>query len=124
MLFSIPIRLALASLVASAHLTAQIEAPQAQAAETRTVTVGTHVRLQLTREIERVAVGDPNVLEVELLSTTEALVLGKQTGRLVNGALAGAAEGDVVERGSRRVSLTVRHICEFLLAPEAFVEDG
>ena len=71
---------ALVLLAAAAPLIAQGEAPRARAAEARTVTVGTYTRLQLPREVLRVAVGDPKVLEVELLSTTEALVLGKQTG--------------------------------------------
>lgn len=44
------------------------------------------------------------------------------TGTLINGELAGASTGDVVERGERRVSLTIRHVLEFLLAPEAFRE--
>lgn len=43
-----------------------------------------------------------------------------QTGRLANGELACAAEGDVVTRAERRVSLTIRHVLEFLLAPEAY----
>ncbi|MFN3240625.1 MAG: pilus assembly protein N-terminal domain-containing protein [Planctomycetota bacterium] len=46
----------------------------------RIVTVGTHVRLTLPREVKRLAVGDDAVVSVELLSTTEALVLGKRTG--------------------------------------------
>lgn len=41
---------------------------------------------------------------------------------LVNGHLADAVEGDVIERGERRVSLTIRHVLEFLLAPEAYHE--
>ena len=44
-----------------------------------------------------------------------------EAGPLVNGELAGGvSEGDVVERGERRVSLTIRHILEFLLAEEAY----
>jgi hypothetical protein len=50
-----------------------------------------------------------------------AEVLG-EAGRLVNGELAGAAEGEVVERAERRVSLTIRHLLDFLLAPEACFE--
>lgn len=43
------------------------------------------------------------------------------TGPLVNGELAGGAcAGDVVERGERRVSLTIRHALEFLHAAEAY----
>lgn len=40
-----------------------------------------------------------------------------QSGTLVNGALAGAQPGDPVVRGER-VSLTIRHLLEFLLAVE------
>jgi len=46
----------------------------------RVLTVGTHLRLKLPREVQRLAVGDDAVVEVELLATTEALVLGKRTG--------------------------------------------
>lgn len=46
----------------------------------RVVTVGTHLRLTLPREVKRLAVGDESVLSVELLDTREALVLGKQLG--------------------------------------------
>lgn len=61
---------------------APAQQPEAQARTTaaRIVTVGTHLRLTLPREVKRLAVGDENVLEVELLATTEALVLGKRTG--------------------------------------------
>ena len=40
-----------------------------------------------------------------------------QSGTLVNGALAGAQPGDPVVRGER-VSLTIRHLLEFLLTEE------
>ena len=61
----------------------------------------------------------PLVDGIEILGT-------EATGRLVNGVLAGAATGDVVQRGPRRISLTIRHVLEFLLAPHAFlpVRDG
>ena len=52
-------------------------------------------------------------------------VLGAPTaGTLINGELANASEGDAIQRGERRVSLTIRHVFEFLLAPEAFAEAG
>lgn len=73
-------RCVLAALASGACAVAQNQAPQAESAESRTVTVGTHVRLKLPKEVQRIAVGDPEVLEVELLSTREALVLGKRTG--------------------------------------------
>ncbi|MEC7724969.1 MAG: pilus assembly protein N-terminal domain-containing protein, partial [Planctomycetota bacterium] len=73
-------RCVLAALLSGAGAVAQSQAPQAESAAARTVTVGTHVRLTLPKEVQRIAVGDPDVLEVELLSTREALVLGKRTG--------------------------------------------
>lgn len=50
-------------------------------------------------------------------------VLGA-AGELTNGHLARAREGEVIERGERRVSLTIRHVLEFLLAPSAFVDEA
>jgi len=58
----------------------QAQSPQARTAGPRIVTVGTHLRLTLPREVKRLAVGDEAVIEVELLGTKEALVLGKRTG--------------------------------------------
>lgn len=46
----------------------------------RIVTLGTHLRVTLPREVKRLAVGDENVASVELLDTRELLVLGKNTG--------------------------------------------
>ena len=45
-------------------------------------------------------------------------VVGDGSGALVNGALAGAEPGETIMRG-HRVSLTVRHLLQFLLAPSA-----
>ena len=45
-------------------------------------------------------------------------IVGDATGTLVNGALAGVEPGDTIVRG-HRVSLTVRHLLQFLLAPSA-----
>ena len=42
------------------------------------------------------------------------------TGTRPSARSCGVSEGDVVERGERRVSLTIRHILEFLLAEEAY----
>jgi hypothetical protein len=42
-----------------------------------------------------------------------------QAAPLVNAELAGAREGDRIQR-TERISLTIRHLAEFLLAPEAF----
>ena len=111
---------ALALLAASAPLIAQVEAPSARAAEARTVTVGTHVRLQLPREVQRVAVGDPNVLEVELLSTTEALILGKQTGVTTVLAFYGDDSHEAmpfrVQRDLTLLQAALRDICDGVTA--------
>jgi pilus assembly protein CpaC len=40
-----------------------------------------HRRLTFTKEIERLAVGDPSILSAELVSSREVLVLGRETGR-------------------------------------------
>ncbi len=55
-------------------------APPRPAASPQVVTVGTHTRLELPKEVQRLAVGDDAVLSVELLDTRQALVLGKHTG--------------------------------------------
>ena len=111
---------ALALLAASAPLIAQVQAPSARAAEARTVTVGTHVRLQLPREVQRVAVGDPNVLEVELLSTTEALILGKQTGVTTVLAFYGDDSHEAmpfrVQRDLTLLQAALRDICDGVTA--------
>ena len=55
--------------------------------------------------------------EVAACPSGREVVGDAASGPLVNGALAGAATGDTVLRG-HRVSLTVRHLLEFLLAPD------
>jgi len=111
---------ALALLAASAPLIAQVEAPSARAAEARTVTVGTHVRLQLPREVQRVAVGNPNVLVFELLSTTEALILGKQTGVTTVLAFYGDDSHEAmpfrVQRDLTLLQAALRDICDGVTA--------
>ena len=56
----------------------------------------------------------------EVRALPEGIETLGEAGSLVNGHLAGAAEGEIIERGDRRVSLTIRHVLDFLLAPEAF----
>ena len=46
-----------------------------------TVMRAEHRRLTFTKEIERLAVGDPSILSAELVSSREVLVLGRDTGR-------------------------------------------
>lgn len=43
--------------------------------------ISTHERLQFEREVNRVAVANPEIVELELLDKREALVLGKALGR-------------------------------------------
>ena len=59
----------------------------------------------------------PRSCRSPLLSTTWTCC--SQAAPLVNGELAGACEGEQIVR-QRRTSLTIRHIGEFLLAPEAY----
>lgn len=47
---------------------------------TREIVRWTHARLVFDKDLERIAVGQPNVLEVELLGGREALVLAKNIG--------------------------------------------
>lgn len=47
----------------------------------REVVAGTHVRVPFERGIERIAVGDEAILDVQLLSDREGLLLGKRVGR-------------------------------------------
>jgi pilus assembly protein CpaC len=47
----------------------------------REVVVGRHARETLPRDVQRLAVGDPAVLEVEAISSRELLVLGRRPGR-------------------------------------------
>jgi len=47
----------------------------------QTVIKSQHARLPFTKSIERVAVGDPEILSFELINNHEVLVLGRNTGR-------------------------------------------
>jgi Flp pilus assembly secretin CpaC len=47
----------------------------------QTLILGTHERVPVETDVTRVAVGDPNVISVDLLTSRELLVLGKQVGR-------------------------------------------
>ena len=40
-----------------------------------------HHRLSFTQDIERIAVGDTEILSAELITNREVLVLGRETGR-------------------------------------------
>ena len=64
-------------------LVATAEAAQGstQAASVVSLTVGTHERLVLERDVSRVAVGNNAVLSVEILSSRELLLLGLAAGR-------------------------------------------
>ncbi|MAJ61385.1 MAG: hypothetical protein CBC48_16410 [bacterium TMED88] len=49
--------------------------------ETRSVTLGMHERLVLDHDMQRISVGNPRVLEVQLINSRELLALGKSVGR-------------------------------------------
>ena len=49
--------------------------------ESRSIIVGAHERFQLTKEVLRVAVGNPELLSVETLTAKELLVLGRAAGQ-------------------------------------------
>jgi pilus assembly protein CpaC len=54
---------------------------QAQPPEQVTVIRSQHLRLPLPSDIQRIAVGDPDLLSAEPLNTRELLLLGKRSGR-------------------------------------------
>ncbi len=59
-----------------------IAASQASAqVQDRSVILGMHERLQLAGDVARVSVGNPRVLDIEILSSRELLALGKSVGR-------------------------------------------
>ena len=49
--------------------------------ETRSVTLGMHSRIVLDHDMQRISVGNPRVLEVQLINSRELLALGKTVGR-------------------------------------------
>ena len=49
--------------------------------EARSVTLGMHERLVLDHDMQRISVGNPRVLEVQLINSRELLALGKSVGR-------------------------------------------
>ena len=70
----------------TAEAQARFTAPQPAAAPVRVETVQTviksqHVRLPFNKDIQRVAVGDADILSFELINNREILVLGRDTGR-------------------------------------------
>ncbi len=70
-----------ASGLAVAILVCAAGAAYAQAPRRQTLTRGTHSRLVVEMDVQRVALGDSQILDVELLSNREVLVLGKQVGQ-------------------------------------------
>ncbi|MDJ0867834.1 MAG: pilus assembly protein N-terminal domain-containing protein [Myxococcota bacterium] len=62
-------------------LAAALDAASASASEQRSILVGTHQRVLLEVGVQRVAVGDPEVLEVQPVTSRELMVLGKAIGR-------------------------------------------
>ncbi|MCG8590356.1 MAG: pilus assembly protein N-terminal domain-containing protein [Proteobacteria bacterium] len=53
----------------------------AQSLQRQAITRGTHSRLVVETDVQRVALGDGQILDVELINNREVLVLGKQVGQ-------------------------------------------
>lgn len=51
------------------------------ASDARSVTLGMHARVVLDRDMQRISVGSPRVLDVQLINSRELLALGKSVGR-------------------------------------------
>src|SRR5215471_12142792 len=59
-----------------------LQLPLAQAADNPTVVIKSqHKRLPFDHDIQRIAVGDTEILSAELITSREVLVLGRETGR-------------------------------------------
>jgi len=75
-------RMARASILAVLLATAAVVAPAAgQTPPGVEVVRSQHVRLSFPRDIQRVAVGDEDIATVDVITSREVLVLGKETGR-------------------------------------------
>jgi Flp pilus assembly secretin CpaC len=99
----------------------QVPSPQAPSGPAGELSVirSYHRRLTFTQDIQRIAVGNTEVLSAELLTSRELLVLGRETGRttlivwFVNGAsldciFSVQRDLSVLERAGQRV--TVRRV--------------
>ena len=65
----------------------------------RVILVGENTRMSFEEEIVRIAVGDPQIANVQMVSNREILVLGRRAGQ--TNLLFWYANGSVVERGLR-----------------------
>ena len=77
---ALPFLFAIASMAQESYPQEQSQSPARPADQPRLLTLGTHLRLELPREVKRLAIGDERVLAVELLDTREMLALGKAVG--------------------------------------------
>ncbi|MGH0032525.1 MAG: pilus assembly protein N-terminal domain-containing protein [Myxococcota bacterium] len=85
---------AAAALIALGALLGSAWATASQAEELRIV-LGTQKRVALSSDVQRVAIGDPNVTQVHLLTSRELLALGRGVGR--TNVLLWTADGRVDE---------------------------
>ena len=51
------------------------------AADDRSVTLGMHSRVVLDRDMQRISVGSPRILDVQVINSRELLALGRSIGR-------------------------------------------
>jgi Flp pilus assembly secretin CpaC len=74
--------MALAGPAALAHAQQPASVPAVQSTEAPNVIIKSeHRRLPFTRDIQRIAVGDTDILSAELITSREVLVLGREIGR-------------------------------------------
>ena len=76
-----------------------VAATAGEAAARETLRVGENKRMAFRRDLVRIAVGDPNVAFVQMISNREILVLGRQSGQ--TNVLLWFADGQVSERPLR-----------------------
>ena len=82
------------------------QAPTAPGPTNVTVIKSQHQRLVFTQDIQRIAVGDTEIVSADLITSREAIVLGRQTGRttLIVWFANGQSREYVLDRKSTRLN--------------------
>lgn len=95
--FSLALAALLGLAVISVPSVAWTQTPGAETAQTAwSVIKSQHLRLPFPRNIQRIAVGDQDIASVEIVTSRELLVLGKETGRTT--LIIWFADGGLTER--------------------------
>jgi len=103
----------LAFLVACLVVIAPVVSEGAGAEAADSVHVGENERLVLSREVLRIAVGDPGIASVQMISSREALILGRRPGQ--TNLILWLDDGSVMERRvrvDRDLSLLARALAD------------